>query len=80
MTVEILFISSSAPKVHENVYAVYTKGGLLCVHLDDGLIMKYPMVNVFSVAHQHGNHLGSVRGMGKRKPYAYPPSKKGRSE
>ena len=32
MRVEIIFHTSGRPTVHENVYAVYTKGDLLCVH------------------------------------------------
>ncbi len=61
MKVEIIFHTSSTPKVHEGVYAVYTKGGLLCLQLEDGLIMKYPLLNVFSMAHQHGKHLGTTQ-------------------
>jgi len=62
MKIEIIFKSSSTPKVVRKVEAVYTKGALLCVQLKDGLIIKYPLENVFSVAHKHGKHLGSSRG------------------
>ncbi len=61
MKIEIIFHSSSTPKVHEDTYAVYTKDALLCVQLESGLIMKYPLLNVFSIAHVHGNHLGTTR-------------------
>ncbi len=61
MKVEIIFCSSSTPKVCENVEALYTKGGLLCVQYQDGLIVRYPLVNVFSTANYHGPHLGSSR-------------------
>lgn len=61
MKVEIIFHTSSTPKVHKKAYAVYTKGALLCVQLDDGMIMKYPLCNVFSVSHKHGHHLGSTQ-------------------
>ena len=61
MEIEIIFHCSSTPKVIKDVEALYTKGGLLCVQLDDGLIIKYPLINIFSVAHYHGNHLGSTR-------------------
>lgn len=60
MRVEILFHTSSTPKVFGNCYAVYTKGDLLCVQLDDGMICKYPLINVFSVCHMHGHHDGTT--------------------
>jgi hypothetical protein len=60
--VEILYHTSSAPKVLEDCIAVYTKGGLLCCQLSNGLILKYPLVNVFSVAQYHGRHLGTTMG------------------
>jgi hypothetical protein len=43
--------------------AVYTKGALLCVELDDKdhTIIKYPLVNIFQVAHKHGNHMGTSK-------------------
>jgi len=59
--VEVLFHSSSTPKVFKNVYAVYTKGGFACLHLADDLIIKYPLCNIFSVAQYHRPHLGSQR-------------------
>jgi hypothetical protein len=60
MKVEIIFHTSSTPKQLEAV-AVYTKGGLLCVELDDEshTIIKYPLCNIFSVAHEHGDHMGT---------------------
>jgi len=58
--VEILFHTSSTPKVFEDAYAVYTKDALLCVQLEDGMICKYPLVNVFSICHPHGNHAGTT--------------------
>ena len=63
MKVEIIFHSSSTPKMVEAV-AVYTKDALLCVELDDEdhTILKYPLVNVFSVAHKHGHHMGTSKG------------------
>ncbi|KKM69375.1 hypothetical protein LCGC14_1451450 [marine sediment metagenome] len=59
MKVEIIFHSSSTPKKIKDVESIYTKGALLCVQLDDGLIIKYPLLNIFSVAHYHGTHLGT---------------------
>jgi hypothetical protein len=67
MKVKIIFVSSNAEKVFENALAVYTKAGLLCIEdgddIEDGqpMICKYPLVNVFSVCHRHGNHWGSKK-------------------
>lgn len=61
MRVEILFHTSSTPKVMDNVYAVYTKDALCCLQLEDGMIIKYPLCNIFSIAHPHGPHLGTTR-------------------
>ena len=60
MKVEIIFKSSSTPKCID-ARAVYTKGGLLCIDTTGGPILKYPLVNVFQVAHEHGPHMGSTR-------------------
>ncbi len=59
MQVEIIFHSSSTPK-RIKAHAVYTKGGLLCVQLPDRMVIKYPLGNVFSVAHKHGPHWGTT--------------------
>lgn len=66
MKVEIIFHSSSTPKQMEAA-AVYTKGSLLCVELDDEdhTIVKYPLCNVFSIAHAHGHHMGTSKEQGK---------------
>ena len=56
--VEILFHTSSSPKKIKAV-AVYTKDALLCIQRADGMILKYPLLNVFQVAHRHGAHVGS---------------------
>jgi hypothetical protein len=68
--VEILFHTSSTPKVFENAYAVYTKDALLCVQLDDGMICKYPLLNVFSVCHMHGQHAGTTFHPEEKQPAA----------
>ena len=61
MRVEIFFHTSSTPKIVE-ANAVYTKDALLCVELDDSkTILKYPLINVFSIAHDHGDHIGSSK-------------------
>ena len=61
MEAEIIFHSSSTPKKLKGIHALYTKGGLLCVQMEDGLIIKYPLMNIFSVAHYHGKHLGTTK-------------------
>lgn len=61
MKIEILFHTASAPKICRGVETVYTKGDLLCVQYKDRLIVKYPLLNIFSVAHYHGHHLGSTK-------------------
>jgi hypothetical protein len=65
MRVEIIFCSSSTPKVMF-ASAVYTKGSLLCVEMlpdkkGNVLIVKYPLCNIFSIAHRHGDHAGSTK-------------------
>ncbi len=60
MRVEIIFRDSTKPKIVE-VDDVYPKGGMLCMQYSNGLIVKYPLENIFSIAHQHGPHLGSTR-------------------
>ena len=73
MDIEILFHTSSAPKVIENTQAVYTKDGLLCVQyygkytgsipkykeVVGSWIVKYPLCNVFHVFGPHADHGGT---------------------
>ena len=61
MQVEIIFHTTSTPKKCNKVDAVYTKGNLVCIQHKDGLLMKYPLCNVFSIASYHRPHLGSTR-------------------
>ena len=61
MKIEIIFHTSSTPKKCTKVEAVYTKGGLLVVQYQDGLMVKYPLCNVFSIAGYHTCHLGSTK-------------------
>ena len=58
MEVRIIFKDATAEKVFKNANNVYTKGGLLVVREGDWLF-KYPLTEIFSVVHKHGNHLGS---------------------
>jgi len=60
-SIEIIFHTASAPKRCLDVDTVYTKGDLLCIQYKDGMIVKYPLRNVFSVAGMHGSHWGSTR-------------------
>ena len=66
MRVEVIFMSSSTPKVFDNATAVYTKDGFACIgYIDESgvdMILKYPLVNVFSVCHPHGPHGGTHTG------------------
>ena len=56
---EIIFISSNTPKRMWAV-ATYTKAGFFCVQRKDGMIIRYPLVNIFQVANVHGPHVGST--------------------
>ena len=57
MEIEIIFKDASVPKRIE-IDSCYTKGGFFVIRIKDMLI-KYPMRNIFSVAHKHGYHWGS---------------------
>lgn len=69
MEVEIIFHSASTPLVRKDVEAIYTKGGFCCFQLKNGLIMKYPLMNIFSVVHFHGDHMGSIQKVKEDKKY-----------
>ena len=60
MKVEIIFHTSSTPKIFENAKAVYTKGELLCISYGEDEIIKYPLLNIFSVYSHHVSHGGSL--------------------
>jgi hypothetical protein len=61
MEIEIIFHSSSTPKKIKNAKQLYTKGEMVCVQLDDGWIVRYPLLGVFSVASRHENHVGTTQ-------------------
>lgn len=61
MRVDIIFQTSSTPKVITDAVAVYTKGAGLMVELESGLITGYPLCNVFSWAYEHQPHRGSTK-------------------
>jgi len=56
--IEILFMSSNTPKRMKCV-ATYTKADFFCVQRKDGMIIRYPLMNIFQVANMHGPHIGS---------------------
>lgn len=55
--VEIIFKDAAAPKVID-CDNIYTKGEMLCIRQGED-IYKYPLMNIFSVCHKHGFHMGS---------------------
>lgn len=59
MDIQVLFNTSSTPKEMKDVSAVYTKGDLLCVRQGEW-IYKWPLMNIFQIAHKHGPHWGSA--------------------
>jgi hypothetical protein len=54
--IEIIFKDASTPKRY-TVDGTYTKGDFFCLRIGD-MILKYPMINIFSVCSPHGFHLG----------------------
>lgn len=64
MRVDIIFDSSTTAKIVPDATAVYSKGALLCVELEGGLITAYPLCKVFSVTYQHQDHRGSTKAKG----------------
>lgn len=58
MVVRIIFKDASAEKEYE-CDNLYTKGEMLVLRVGD-MLVKYPLMNIFSVCHKHGNdHWGS---------------------
>lgn len=57
MEVEIIFKDAAAPK-RIDIDNYYTKGEMLCLRVGDEII-KYPLMNIFSICHKHGYHWGS---------------------
>jgi hypothetical protein len=66
MNLEILFKDASAPKKVNGATTAFTKGDFYCVRVGD-LLIKYPMINIFSVCHLHGDHLGSGKSIEEAK-------------
>ena len=54
MKVKIQFISASVPTEFDGVKDVYTKDGLVCVSfISSKRIIKFPLVNVFSIESEY---------------------------
>lgn len=60
MEVRIIFKDATAEKIYKNATNVYTKGEMLVIREGDWL-WKYPLMNIFSVCHKHGEHWGSQK-------------------
>lgn len=58
MEVRIIFKDATAEKCLRTPIMYIQKGGLLVVREGDWLF-KYPLTEIFSVVHKHGNHWGS---------------------
>lgn len=58
MEVRIIFKDAVEEKVFTNADNVYTKGEMLVIREGDWLF-KYPLMEIFSVVHKHGEHWGS---------------------
>lgn len=53
MKVEVHLLSQSRAIGYENVKNAYTKDGMYCIYKEDGLVHKYPMVNIFRVTESY---------------------------
>ncbi len=60
MKVEIIFRTSSTPKVVE-LDAVFVNDSVLRTQYPSGKIVNYPLCNIFSWAYEHRHHIGSTR-------------------
>lgn len=49
MKIEIHLLSQSNSMTYNNVKNAYTKDGMYCILKEDGIVDKYPMVNIFRV-------------------------------
>jgi hypothetical protein len=49
MEIEVHLLSQSQPIKYANVVNAYTKDGLYCIYLSDGIVHKYPLVNIFRI-------------------------------
>lgn len=47
--IKIWFMETSQPIVIQNAKNAYTKGRLYCVYQDDGVVVKYPLCNIFKI-------------------------------
>ena len=58
MDYEVIFKDAGAPKRIEGASNMYTKGDFCCFRVGQ-MIIKYPMIHIFSVCHLHADHMGS---------------------
>lgn len=49
MKVKVHLLSQSQPIEYDNVKNAYTKDGLFCIYKSNGLVVKYPLVNIFRI-------------------------------
>lgn len=49
MNIEVHLLSQSQPMRYDDVKNAYTKDGMYCMLLDNGDVIKFPMVNIFRV-------------------------------
>lgn len=61
MRVDIIFKTSSTPKVIKDARAAYVRPGVLCIELEDGLITVYPFENIFMYSYPHQPHQGTTK-------------------
>ena len=55
MEIHVIFKDATVEKIFSNASNIYTKGEMLVIREDDWLY-KYPLRNIFSVCHKHGDH------------------------
>ncbi len=49
MMIAVHLLSQAKPVVHDNVKNAYTKDGLYCLMMNDGVVLKYPLINIFRI-------------------------------
>ncbi|AAQ64095.1 hypothetical protein KVP40.0024 [Vibrio phage KVP40] len=49
MMIAVHLLSQAKPVVHEHVKNAYTKDGLYCLMMKDGMVYKYPLINIFRI-------------------------------
>ncbi len=49
MTIKVHLTSQSTRMTKHNVRNAYTKDGLYCIYMEDGIVIKYPLCNIFEI-------------------------------